>query len=113
MSRSDQPDLFGETPPQGETFAGETREYGKPFWSDEWGWIEPPPPGGHTAETIRARMLKIIAEARAAEAIPWPERRAHINQTTFPMMAEWLPKEEGEQLMLQFEAEMERLRRAA
>jgi hypothetical protein len=31
----------------------------------------------------------------------------------FPEMARWLPEEEGEQLLLQFEAEIERLKHAA
>src|SRR5437764_1251690 len=69
----------------------------------------PPPPGGHTPETIRAKMLKLIAEARAAQATPWPLRQTRSHMVMFSYMAEWLPKDEGEQLLMEFVVEMRRL----
>lgn len=108
-----QDDLFGHKPGQGEMFAAPAPVMGKPIYSERYGLIEPPPPGGHTPDTIRARMLRLIAEARAAETMPWNERIAHSHSALFPYMAEWLPEEEGEQLLLDFRTEMERLRQAA
>lgn len=112
MAHSNQPDLFGQTPWRSETFEA-APAVGKPIYSEKYGLIEPPPPGGHTPDTIRARMRRLIAEARAAETMPWKEREAHSHSVMFPYMAEWLPEEEGERLLRDFRAEMERLRRAA
>lgn len=81
----------------------------KPVWTEAYGWIEPPPIGGHTPETIRARMLKLLAEARCAETIPWTPRMLRSHTAMFPYMAEWLKDGEGEQLLLDFKAEMDRL----
>ena len=112
MANPSQPDLFGDLSRQGEMFDAPAAGR-KPIHSETYGVIELPPPGGHTPDTIRARMLRLIAEARAAETMPWPPARAHTHAFTFPYMAEWLPKEEGEQLLLEFMTEMERLRKAA
>jgi hypothetical protein len=109
MSRTDQPDLFGEAPNQGEMFASGPPAERQPIWSEIWGWIEPPPAGGHTPETIRARMLKLLGEARAAETLPWTPRVLRSHTAMFPYMAEWLKGGEGEQLLLDFKAEMDRL----
>jgi hypothetical protein len=104
-----QPDMFGSAPSQAEMFDAPVATARKPIHSAKYGIIEPPPPGGHTPETIRAKMHKIIAEARAASSTPWPLRRTRTNMVMFPYMAEWLPKEEGEQLMMEFKGEMRRL----
>lgn len=93
----DQPDMFGPDPAQAEMFEEPAAE----------------PPKQLTAADIRTEMLALIATAREAEIMPWPPRIAHRHQVLFPYMAEWLPKDEGEQLLLEFETEMERLRRAA
>ncbi|MFN2474338.1 MAG: hypothetical protein ABR588_10545 [Sphingomicrobium sp.] len=103
-----QHDMFGHPAPQGEMFDAPPA-IGQPIYSEKYGWIEPPPPGGHTRDTIRARMHRLIAEARAAETVPWPVRRVRSNMVMFPYMAEWLPKDEGEQLLMEFRAEMKRL----
>lgn len=104
-----QPDMFGHTPMQGEMFESPIAETRKPIHSERYGIIEPPPSDGHTPETIRAKMLKLIAEARAADATPWPLRQTRSHMVMFPYMAEWLPEEEGEQLLMEFMIEMRRL----
>lgn len=104
-----QPDMFGRTATQSEMFDAPVTAERKPIHSAKYGIIEPPPPGGHTPETIRAQMQKIIAQARAANATPWPLRQTRSHMVMFPYMAEWLPKNEGEQLLMEFMAEMQRL----
>jgi hypothetical protein len=104
-----QQDMFGHSPSQGALFDAPTSSERKPIHSERYGIIEPPPPGGHTPETIRAKMHKLIAEARAANATPWPLRQTRSHMVMFPYMAEWLPTEEGEQLLMEFMGEMRRL----
>lgn len=88
-------DLFGHVPQQSELFA--------------------PPPAPvrpyvpNTPDTIRAKMLRLLAELRAARTLPWSPETLHSYQVRFPNMAEWLPKEEGDQLLMEFRAEVERL----
>jgi hypothetical protein len=93
----DQPDMFGHSPAQSEMF-------------DE---AAVPPPKQLTADDIREEMLALLATARAAEAMPWTPREVRTHTVMFPEMAKWLPEEEGEQLLLEFETEMARLRNAA
>ncbi len=109
MDDQRQPDMFGHLPSQGALFDAPAAAERKPIHSARYGIIEPPPPGGHTPETIRAKMLKLIAEARAAAATPWPLRQTRSHMVMFPYMAEWLPNEEGKQLLMQFRDEMARL----
>lgn len=109
MHDPDQPDMFRHTPAQSEMFDAPAPAERKPIHSAKYGIIEPPPPGGHTPETIRAKMLKLIAEAKASNVVPWPLRQTRTHMVMFPYMAEWLPDEEGEQLLLEFMHEMERL----
>lgn len=87
-------DLFGHVPQKGELFR------------------EPMPvraPIKHTPETIRAKMLAILGEARAAQVMPWTPRQLRGHTAMFPYMAEWLKGGEGEQLLLDFKTEMDRL----
>ena len=44
--------------------------------------------------------------------MPWGERDARMWQTVFPNMANWLPSEEADQLRLDFQHELERLKAA-
>ncbi len=78
-----QPDMFGDTP---------TPEYR----------ADP--------DEVRAELHRILAEVRAADTLPWEPRKALVYRTTFPQMTLWLPEEEGAQLRLEFETEMERLK---
>lgn len=63
-------------------------------------------------EDIRRKLNKALAQARAADTMPWPEREARVWRIVFPNMANWLPEEEANQLRLAFAGEMERLGRA-
>jgi len=58
-------------------------------------------------------MMAMLAELRASDRMPWPERKVRINQVIFPQMANWLSDEEAKQLCFEFAQELERLNRAA
>ena len=89
-------DLFGHVPQQAGLF-GETEA---PRVSA---------PIQHTPDTIRAEMHRILAEIRAASAIPWTPRKLRSHTAMFPYMAEWLKGGEGDQLLLEFRSELTRL----
>ncbi len=63
-------------------------------------------------EQVRDELRRILAEARAAQAMPWDAKRTALYRTIFPQMSNWLPEEEGAQLRFEFEAELERLKAA-
>ncbi|HXG79927.1 MAG TPA: hypothetical protein VNJ31_11405 [Methyloceanibacter sp.] len=71
-----------------------------------------PPAFRPDLDQVRARLHRILAEARAAEKLPWNEDQLLVYRTIFPHMAAWLPEEEGAQLRFAFDAEMERLKAA-
>jgi hypothetical protein len=87
-------DLFGHVPQKEELF----REP-----------VAYTPPREHTPETIRALMLELLEEARAAQALPWTPRDLRYHTGLYPYMAEWLKGGEGDRLMAEFKAEMDRL----
>lgn len=87
-------DLFGHVPQRNDLFREPMRLT---------------PPVQHTPETIRAKMLEILGEAKAAETMPWTPRVIRSHTAMFPYMAEWLDEREGRQLLLDFKAEMDRL----
>lgn len=66
-----------------------------------------------TADDIRQEMLALLAKARAAQSMPWTPRELRTHTVLFPEMARWLPDAEGEQLLLEFTTEIERLKKAA
>ncbi|MGH6821958.1 MAG: hypothetical protein ACRECP_10715 [Methylocella sp.] len=92
MARTGQPDLF-VTESQSDLFGAE------PAYR--------PDPG-----KVRARLHKILAEARAAQTSPWEPARVSLYRTIFPQMTLFLPEDEGAQLRFAFEAEMARLETA-
>jgi hypothetical protein len=63
-------------------------------------------------DEVRADLHKILAEARAATALPWDADTASLYEVIFPQMSNWLPQEEAAQLCLEFEAELARLKAA-
>jgi hypothetical protein len=70
---------------------------------------EPAPNYGPDAERMRAQLHAMLAEARAAQAMPWPPLDANLNRLLFPQMTFCLPEDEGAQLRLEFATEMARL----
>jgi hypothetical protein len=58
---------------------------------------------------VRARLHRILAEARAARTLPWEPGRVSLYRTIFPQMSLWLPDAEGAQLRFEFEAALSRL----
>jgi hypothetical protein len=58
---------------------------------------------------VRAKLHRIIAEARAASSLPWTAERAGYYRTMVPQMSLWLPEDEAGQLRFEFESELKRL----
>ena len=63
-------------------------------------------------DKVRARLQKILAEARAAQNLPWAPTTVSLYRTIFPQMTNWLPEEEVAQLRFEFETELARLEAA-
>ncbi|MFK0692334.1 hypothetical protein ACFX5Q_29770 [Mesorhizobium sp. IMUNJ 23033] len=63
-------------------------------------------------DRVRARLHKLIAEARSAETLPWDQDSTRLYHKIVPQMVLWLPEEEAAQLKFEFEAEMVRLKAA-
>jgi hypothetical protein len=63
-------------------------------------------------DKTRALLLGLIAEARAAERMPWPPVNAELYRMLFPQMTSCLPEDEGARLRLEFETELARLEAA-
>ena len=95
MARSPQQDLF-ETESQAELFEADAA----------------PPAYRPDPDKVRARLHRILAEARAAEKLPWDADKVLLYRTIFPHMAGWLPEEEARQLRFEFDTEMARLKAA-
>jgi hypothetical protein len=64
---------------------------------------------GPDPEQMRTWLKDVLAEARAAEKAPWPAAKVRLYRLMFPQLSFWLPEEEGAQLRLEFETELERL----
>lgn len=60
-------------------------------------------------DKVRARLHRILAEARAAQSFPWEPTRVSLYRTIFPQMTLWLPEGEAAQLRFEFEEELARL----
>jgi hypothetical protein len=71
-----------------------------------------PPPYRPDPDKVRARLYKILAEARAAERLPWEAARLSLYRTIVPQLTLWLPETEGAQLRREFETELVRLEAA-
>lgn len=82
-----------------------------PRQHDLFGASEPVLDAPMTAAEIRAELERVLAELRAAEAMPWPVKRMLETETMFPDHAARLPGEEGAALVAAFEIEMRRLGR--
>lgn len=85
------------------------------FQEDEtelFGDDSPTPEYRADPDTVRAELHKILAEARAAQKLPWDSSKASLYRTIFPQMTNWLPEDEGAQLRFAFDTEMARLKAA-
>ena len=91
MARTGQPDLF-VTEAQPDLFGAEAAPAYRP-----------------DRNKVRARLHKILAEARAAQTLPWDPTRVSLYRTIFPQMTLWLPEDEAAQLRLEFDTELARL----
>ena len=60
-------------------------------------------------DKVRARLEKLLAEARAAETMPWESSQLSLYRLIYPQMTLWLPEDEAAQYRLAFDAEMARL----
>jgi hypothetical protein len=95
MASSRQPDLFQHDEQSG-LFGEDT----------------PTPEYRPDRDSVRAELHKILAEARAAQKLPWEPKTVLLYRTIFPQMTNWLPDEEGAQLRFEFETEIKRLEAA-
>ena len=91
MTRTDQLSLFGD----GE---GRMAAQARRFVADP--------------DQVRRRLHALLATARAATTMPWPDRDARMWLTVFPQMADWLPDDEANQLRFEFMQEIARLKAA-
>ena len=71
-----------------------------------------PPAYRPNLDHVRARLHRILGEARAAEKLPWDGDQLLVYRSIFPQMARWLPEEECAQLRFEFDAELARLKAA-
>jgi hypothetical protein len=91
MARHDQLDLFGDNQPELPGVEGPAAVYR----------ADP--------DKVRAELLRVLAQARAAQSFPWDARRTQYWRTVFPQMANWLPEAEAAQLRFEFATEIRRL----
>jgi hypothetical protein len=73
---------------------------------------EPTPAYRPDPEKVRARLHNMLAEARAAQTLPWSRPVLTLYKTIFPEMSQHLPDDEAKQLCFEFEAEIARLEAA-
>lgn len=63
-------------------------------------------------ERVRGKLNAVLSELRQAETMPWDRKKRAYHQLLFPQMTRSLPEGEAAQLILAFEAEMQRLNAA-
>lgn len=111
-------DLFGHVPQRQELPLAETNDTpesrpfgrtGDPRSENPLDWYPLPPPGGHTADTIRPMALRVLEEARELTTMTWSPHKLRSHTWAMPTMCEWLKNGEGDALLAQFKAEMDRL----
>jgi hypothetical protein len=59
-------------------------------------------------EKVRSRLRRTLAEARAAEAMPWDAARLSLYRIIVPDMTRYLPDDEAVGWRADFTAELER-----
>jgi hypothetical protein len=88
---------FFQTPKQDDLFAGEKRQ--ESYAADP--------------QRVRERLHRIIAEAKAADVLPWDKQKLGYYRTVVPQMSLWLPESEAAQLRFEFAEEVKRLELAS
>lgn len=68
-----------------------------------------PAPWRPDPDKVRARLERILGEARAAQTVPWERSQASLYRTIVPDMTRWLPDEEAAAWRAEFDAQMARL----
>lgn len=69
-----------------------------------------PDPTKVDPEEVRQELKALLALAKAAhDEAPWDLRTQRYHQVVFPQMANWLPREEADQLCFEFAKELERI----
>lgn len=103
-------DLFGHVPQAGELALphDDAADAGPEFDCTSHLLVKVPHTG-HTKDTIREGLNNILSFARAADAMPWDAYYLRYYSGLFVYMAEWLKGGEGDALMAQFKAELDRL----
>lgn len=76
---------------------------------DLFGEERPPVQVRADPEKVRMKLLALLAEAKAAQVMPWSREDFRYHQTVFPQMCRWLPEEEAAQLRFEFDTELKRL----
>ncbi len=72
-------------------------------------FAEPVPPRWRPdPDKVRARLRRILDEARAAETLPWEPAILSLYRTIFPDMTRWLPDDEAARWRAAFSAELAR-----
>lgn len=61
-------------------------------------------------DRIRGRLARILAEARAAESMPWDANQQRLYEMIVPRMSRALSEDEAARIVAEFEREMARLR---
>ena len=61
-------------------------------------------------DRVRARLAKIMAEARAASSVPWSRNDEGMYEIIVPQMTKWLPPDEAARWCREFADELARLR---
>jgi hypothetical protein len=75
--------------------------------------IEQEPAYRPDPDKVRARLERILSQARTAELIPWEPTQLSLFCTIVPDMTRWLPDEEGARWRAEFEEQLARLGVAA
>jgi hypothetical protein len=80
--------------------------------ADLFGDDSPTPVYRADPDEVRQELHQILAQARAAQTMPWDAERVLLYRTIFPQMTNWLPEDEAVQLRFEFAAELVRLEAA-
>jgi hypothetical protein len=104
QARAAQPDLADTAGPE---------DWRLPREADYLVPTPPAPNGGHTPDSIRAQVMKVMAVVRDAEAMPFGAAELHTHTVWMPYLCEWLKGGEGDALLAEFREHLERLKLAA